>query len=76
VDVGVLKRYAKETNIAIDPLMALCQEIRDALRLQRLADYPTAVCIEAPRDVVYSPAHIREHRQFTSILTFRFTVIR
>ena len=70
VSVGVLKRCNEDE---IEPLLALCDEIARRFHGRRLLD---AVCIEAQRDPLYSPEHLRERNQFTGVivLTFRSLV--
>lgn len=76
IDVAIQKKFNTEENAEIDPLMELVQEIADRFRLRRLAGYPAAHWIRTENTPIYSPEHWDELRQFTSVLTFTFRVIR
>ena len=56
--------------------MTLAEEVGDHLRFQRLPSFPNAMWLRTENDPVYAPEHIRELRQFTSILTLTFRVAR
>ena len=76
VDVAVQKKLAEEEAGEIDPLMSLVEEIADHFRLKRLAGYPNAAWARTTNEPVYDPEHLNELRQFTSVLTFSFRVVR
>lgn len=76
IDVAIQKKFNNGSNAEIDPLMELVQEIADQFRLRRLAAYPAAHWIRTENTPIYSPEHWDELRQFTSVLTFTFRVIR
>lgn len=76
VDVAVQKKFNTGENAEIDPLMQLVQEIGDQFRLRRLDAFPAAHWIRTENTPIYSPEHWDELRQFTSVLTFTFRVIR
>lgn len=73
VDVAIQKRVASLENDAIDPLMALVREIADLLNRRNLGD---ALWKKTENKPVYSPEHLREMRQFTSVLTLTYQVTR
>ena len=76
VDVAVQKKLETESNAEIDPLMALVEELADFFRLRRLAACPNAVWMKTENEPVYSPGHLEELRQFTSVLTLTFRVVK
>ena len=76
VDVAVQKKLETETNDEIDPLVNLVEEIATFFRLRRLAEYPNASWLSTTNEPVYSPGHLEELRQFTSVLTLTFRVVR
>jgi len=76
VDVAVQKKLASEGNAEIDPLMGLVEEIADFFRGRKLSEYPRASWVATANEPVYSPGHLEELRQFTSVLTVTFRVMR
>ncbi|NLX57694.1 MAG: hypothetical protein GXY74_01240 [Phycisphaerae bacterium] len=76
VDVAVQKKLSTETNAQIDPLMGLVEEIATFFRLRRLTAYPSASWLRTENEPVYSPGHLEELRQFTSVLTVTFRVVK
>ena len=76
VDVGIQKKIGQEADL--DPLMTLVEEIADHLRFARLAlpGGEQAVWLRTESDPVYAPEHLDELRQFTSVLTLTFRVVR
>ena len=76
VDVAIQKKFNKGDATEIDPLMNLVEEIADYFRLRRLDSYPAAHWLKAEHSPIYSQEHWDELRQFTSVLTFTFRVVR
>ena len=76
VDVAVQKKLQTEDADEIDPLMNLVEEIADFFRGRKLSQYPRASWIATANEPVYSPGHLEELRQFTSVLTVTFRVMR
>jgi len=76
IDVAVQKKFEKDSPVEIDPLMMLVEEIADFFRLRRLAGYPSAVWLKTDNDPVWSPEHMEQFRQFTSVLTLTFRVLK
>ena len=76
VDVAVQKKFSSGSSAEIDPLLDLVEEIADFFRLRRLASYPAAHWIRTEHSPLYSQEHWDELRQFTSVLTFTFRLIR
>ena len=75
VDVAIQKKVASLGNEEIDPLMALVREVADYLNRRPLAAVG-AVWRKTENAPVYSPEHLREMRQFTSVLTVTYRVVR
>lgn len=76
IDVAVQKKLDAADNTEIDDLMTLVDELADHLRFKRLTDYPNAAWLKTENQPVYAQEHLQELRQFTSILTFTFRVMR
>lgn len=76
IDIAVQKKFDEGTNAEIDPLLNLVDEIADLFRLQRLDSYPAAHWIKTDHAPLYSPEHWDELRQFTSIITLTFRIVR
>jgi hypothetical protein len=76
VDVAVQKKLQSESNDEVDRLMSLVEEIADFFRGRKLSEYPRASWIAAANEPVYSPGHLEELRQFTSVLTVTFRMVR
>ena len=76
IDVAVQKKFEKGDTAEIDPLLDLVEEIADFFRLRRLASYPDAIWTKTKHDPIYAQEHWDELRQFTSIVTFTFRVVR
>ena len=60
----------------LDLLMQLVEEIAGLFRFARLAAFPQAVWVKTEHAPVFAPEHMEGLRQFTSILTFTFRVVR
>jgi len=76
IDVAVQKKFSSGDAVELDPLMALVEEIARFFRLRRLAEYPDAVWVRTENVPVYAVEHMDELRQFTSVLTLTFRVVR
>ncbi len=76
VDVAVQQKLQTADDTEIDALMTLAEEVGDHFRFQRLPSFPNAMWLKTENDPVYAQEHIRELRQFTSILTVTFRVAR
>ena len=75
VDIGVQRKLAEDLDL--EPLLELVEEITLCFGVgKRLPDYPTALCVEIENEPVYAPEHIEQYRQFTSVVTLTFEVIR
>jgi hypothetical protein len=76
VDIAVQKKLSSDDNADIDPLVALVEEIADHFHARRLAAYPNAVWLKTEQIVLYAPDHMADLRQFTSVLTLTYRVVR
>ncbi|MCG3179658.1 MAG: hypothetical protein BIFFINMI_01999 [Phycisphaerae bacterium] len=76
VDVAVQKKLGDGGDTEVDGLMLLVERIADHFNGKRPVQYAGAVCLRADNEPVYSPDHLRELRQFTSVLTLVFRVVR
>jgi len=76
IDIAVQKKFETDENTELDPLVALVEEIADHFRARRLASYPNAAWLKTEQTVLYAPEHIHELRQFTSVLTLTYRVVR
>ena len=67
IDIAVQKRVDPEDNAEIDTLMGLVQEVAEFIRATgRFGD---ASWVKTDNSPIYSPEHLGELRQFTSVLT-------
>jgi len=76
IDIGVQKKCDTGDNAELDGLLALVERIADHFRAQRLAAMPNAVWVKTENTPLYAPEHMKELRQFTSVLTLTFRVLR
>ncbi len=75
INVGVLQKLTRADNAELDPLMALMEELADYCATIRL-ESPCAFAVGVENSPVYNPDHLDTHRQFTSVLTVTFRVLR
>ena len=76
IDVAAQKKFDDGDNPELDELMTLTEEVGDFFRLRRLDAAPHAVCVKIENAPVYSQEHMEQFRQFTSVLTLTFRVLR
>jgi len=75
VDIGVQRKLGEDCDI--EQLLELVEEITLCFGVgKRLPEYPEALCVEIENEPVYAPEHIDQYRQFTSVVTLTFEVIR
>ena len=75
VDIGIQRKLTDESDI--ESLLELVEEITLCFGVgKRLPEYPEALCVEIENEPVYAPEHIEQYRQFTSVVTLTFEVIR
>lgn len=75
IDIAVRKKLQTKGDQELDDLMALSEEVIEHLQLSRLATYPAAAWIGTEVRAPYSPEHLYELRQFTSVSTLTYRVI-
>jgi DNA-binding XRE family transcriptional regulator len=76
IDVAVQKKLGQEQNEALDPLLALAEEIAEHFRGKRLDSFPDAAWVKTEFKPIFAPEHIEQLRTFTSVLTLTFRVIQ
>ena len=76
IDVGVQRKLATSDQAEIDGLMGLVEQLADWLRGRQLTGAPDAVWVRTENVPVYSPEHLEQLRQFTSVLTLTYRVLR
>jgi hypothetical protein len=76
IDIAVQKKFEAGDAAELDPLMALVEAIADFFQFRRLTAYPGAVWTKTENVPVYAPEHMEQFRQFTSVLTLTFRVLR
>jgi len=74
-DIGVSASLDPETD-ELDGLMNLVESIADHLRFRQLEDYPDAAWVGLANDPIYSVEHLEQMRQFTSLLSVTYRVLR
>ena len=74
IDVAIQKKLESADNAELDALTALVEEIADFLREKR--QLGGAVWLRTENEPVYSVEHLGELRQFTSVLTVTYRVMR
>ena len=72
IDIGIQQRLSQEDNAIIDRLMDLVQELADFLQGRVLTQCPAAKFMGVERDPLYSPQHLDQQKQFTSVLTVSY----
>ncbi len=76
VDIAVQRKFQTGDNAELDALANLVEEIADHFRAKRLSSYPNAAWLKTEQSVLYAPEHMEELRQFTSVLTLTYRVLR
>ncbi len=77
IDIGIQKKLpATDQDAEADALMQLAEEVADFFRTHPLTGVPDAAWVRSANEPVYSPEHWDEFRQFTSIVTATFRVLR
>ena len=83
VDIAVQKKLGPTSDeeeydeqAELDGLMGLVEELSDFLKFRRLGSQPTAAWVKTENDPIYSQDHLERLRQFTSVLTVTYRVVR
>ncbi len=71
IDIGVQRKCSAETW---NDLLQIVEDITGLFERKRLTGYSPAVCVGIENDPVYDPEHLRQYRQFTSVITLTFKV--
>ncbi len=75
VDIAVQKKAAPDDADTIDGLMALVEEIAAFFKLRSIVGVPGA-WVKTEHAPIYSPEHMEQYRQFTSVITLTYRVIQ
>jgi hypothetical protein len=73
IDIGIQKKISDDSEV--DGLLKLAEDICGLFKAERLEGYPSAVCIKKENEPIYDPGHLRQFRQFTSVITLTFKVM-
>ncbi len=73
IDIGVQQKLAAGDDAKVDALVRLVQEIAEFVRATR--QFGDAVWVRTENTPIYSPEHLGELRQFTSVLTLTLRVM-
>ena len=76
IDVAVQQKLQRADNSEIDQLTGFTEELMDHFRARRLGAYPNAAWLRTDHRVLYAPEHVVELRQFTSVFTLTYRVLR
>ncbi len=75
IDVLVQKKLAVGDAEELDGLMSVVESIAGFLKFKRL-DSVGALWLKTANDPIYAPDHLEQLRQFTSVLTLTYRVVR
>jgi hypothetical protein len=71
----VMYKPAVADNASLDPVAALVQALAESVEAAgRLPTFTTAAWTGTTNNPIWDPTHLREKRQFSSLLTFTFTL--
>jgi len=77
IDIGIQQKFPADPagdSVAIDALMGLVEEVADFIRATgRFGD---GAWVKMENTPIYSPEHLEQLRQFTSVLTLTLLVMR
>jgi hypothetical protein len=73
IDIGVQKKISNDSEL--DDLLKLVEDIVGLFQPERLDGYPPAICVKKENEPIYDPDHLRQFRQFTSVVTLTFKVL-
>jgi hypothetical protein len=76
IDIAVQQRISGDDQEGLDGLMGLVEEVADFFRQRRLTQFPQAIWVKTANVPIYAPDHLDQLRQFTSVLTLTFRVLR
>lgn len=76
IDIGIQHKPPTLDDAALDGLMDLTAAIADHLRGRVLAQAPAAAWVATANAPIYAPEHLEQLRQFTSVLTVTYRLLR
>jgi hypothetical protein len=76
IDIGVQQKPPDVNQAELDGLMRLVEQIADHLRGRKLTAAPDASWVKTENNPIFAPEHLEQLRQFTSVLTVTYRVLR
>lgn len=76
IDIGVQKKLDSAEQSEIDGLMAVVEQVADHLRGRRLDAEPEVAWLRTENNPIFAQEHMGELRQFTSVLSVTYRVMR
>jgi hypothetical protein len=76
IDVAIQKKFDASDATELDPLLALTEEIAEFFRFKTLTGTLRACWIKTEHPALYAPEHMDQLRQFTSLITLTFRVLK
>jgi len=76
IDISIQRRVGDDDQDQLDAMMLQAEQVLDFLDGRELAQYPEAVFVEIANDPVYIQEHLDQMRQFTSVLTVTYRLMR
>lgn len=76
IDIGVQKKLNSEDPAEVEDRLSLVEAIGEYLRNRKLTSMPEASWVKTENAPVYVPEHLDQLRQFTSVLTVTYRVMR
>ncbi len=76
IDIAVQKKLTAVDNGESDTLVGLVDEIADHFRMKRLDSFRAAMWVKTQHEPIYAQEHLDQMRQFTSVLTLTFRMMR
>jgi len=73
IDIGVQKKISSDDEL--DGLLKIVEDICALFKAERLDGYKSAICVKVENEPVYDYEHLRQFRQFTSVITLTFKVL-
>jgi|YNPMSStandDraft_1061717.scaffolds.fasta_scaffold02655_7 hypothetical protein len=74
IDIAIQQHLNQEDNDTLDALIMLAEHITQHMINHRLRAMPTALCIRATSEPLYSIDHLDDHRVFTSLITLTYAL--
>ena len=75
IDIAVQQKFSDDTNVILDPLMDLVDEIVKYFMSRELENYKEAYWMMTENAPIYDPRHMDEMRQFTSVISLTYQTV-